>query len=179
MQPGKADRIVIAYKSTAHAQDPVLLDLDSSNDQLATTKWRSPPVHQPEASLLGGMYLEGAIPFDGNLVIQSPTHWIMRNTGLHEGDQLPGLLGYEVDGDAQSAPANRVVIARSPVGQRMATATIYEASSGAIVFNAGTMQWAWGLDDYNREAPGSSRVHPAVQQMTRNLLARFLDAPTH
>ena len=26
--------------------------------------------------------------------------------------------------------------------------TIYQASSGAWVFNTATMEWGWGLDDY-------------------------------
>jgi cellulose synthase (UDP-forming) len=168
-----ADRIVVAYKKRAWWQDPVLLDGDQTNDHLATTKWRGAPIHKPEASLLGGMYLERESPIEGNLVVHESGHWIMEGTGLEQDDQLPGLLGYEVDGDAQSAPANRVIIMRSPAGSRMATTTIYEAASGAIVFNAGTMQWAWGLDNYNMASPGESRVHPAVQQMTRNLLDRF------
>ncbi|HEU5181144.1 MAG TPA: N,N-dimethylformamidase beta subunit family domain-containing protein [Candidatus Polarisedimenticolia bacterium] len=75
--------------------------------------------------------------------------------------------------------------------------TIYQAPSGAWVFNAATNEWAWGLDDYftglktpdganNGPAlrvqcgypwfhPGLvSCRNPAVEQITRNVLNRFI-----
>jgi hypothetical protein len=75
--------------------------------------------------------------------------------------------------------------------------TIYQASSGAWVFNAATNQWSWGLDDYftgidngdganNGPAfriqcgypffhPGlASCRNPAVEQITRNVLNKFI-----
>jgi hypothetical protein len=56
--------------------------------------------------------------------------------------------------------------------------TIYQAPSGAWVFSVGTIQWAWGLDDFNAAVhPG--RVSAAAQQITRNVLNAFLHgAPT-
>ncbi len=45
--------------------------------------------------------------------------------------------------------------------------TLYRASSGALVFGAGTVQWSWGLDD----AGLSRNTDPAMQQATVNLLA--------
>jgi cellulose synthase/poly-beta-1,6-N-acetylglucosamine synthase-like glycosyltransferase len=170
---GMPDRIVVTYKEKALEEDPVLFDEDSDNDRLTTTKWRSAPVNQPEAALLGGMYLEGEDDVDGDLVVQSPTHWMMNGTGLKQGDALPGLLGYEVDGEDGAAPPNRIVLMRSPVGPRAATSTLYEASSGALVFNAGSMQWIWGLDDFHVAGRPERRMHPALQQMTRNLLQRL------
>jgi hypothetical protein len=49
--------------------------------------------------------------------------------------------------------------------------TLYQASSGAWVFAAGTMQWSWGLDDYNAPGLRASRLSPAAQQITRNILS--------
>src|SRR5207302_5864755 len=43
-------------------------------------------------------------------------------------------------------------------------------ASGATVYAAGTFYLSWGLDSYGGNAP----VNPAVQQMMRNLLARFV-----
>lgn len=77
------------------------------------------------------------------------------------------------------------------------TMTIYQVTSGAWVFNAATVQWSWGLDDYftglqtpdganNGPAlrsqcgypffhPGLvSCRHPAVDQITRNVLNKFI-----
>ena len=170
---GVPDRIIVAYKGKAPWQDPVLFDGDPANDRLATTRWRSAPVNQPEAALLGGMYLEGEEAVDGNLVVVNSSHWMMNGTGLKQGDVLPGLLGYEVDGEDSTSPPNRVVLTRSPVGSRMATSTLYEAASGALVFNSGSMQWIWGLDDFHVDGRGEPRTHPGLQQMTRNLLSRL------
>jgi len=74
--------------------------------------------------------------------------------------------------------------------------TIYQASSGAWVFNAATMEWGWGLDDYFtglttadganngpaiRTQCGYPWFHPglvscrndAIAQITRNVLTKF------
>ena len=74
--------------------------------------------------------------------------------------------------------------------------TVYQVGSGAWVFNAGTVQWSWGLDDYFtglttsdganngpavRTQCGYPWFHPglvscrsdAVAQITRNVLNKF------
>jgi hypothetical protein len=75
--------------------------------------------------------------------------------------------------------------------------TLYQAGSGALVFNVGSIQWAWGLDDYFtglstldganngpaiRTQCGYPFFHPglvscrdpAVEQITRNVLNKFI-----
>ena len=75
--------------------------------------------------------------------------------------------------------------------------TIYQASSGAWVFNAATMEWGWGLDDYFTGIQANDGINngpairtqcgypwfhpglvscrnPAVEQITRNVLNRFI-----
>jgi Bacterial Ig domain len=47
--------------------------------------------------------------------------------------------------------------------------TMYRAASGALVFGAGTVQWAWGLDGNHDR--GSAAPDPDIQQATVNLLA--------
>ena len=79
--------------------------------------------------------------------------------------------------------------------------TVYQVSSGAYVFNAGTVEWSWGLDDYFtglntgdganngpaiRTQCGYPWFHPglvscrndAVAQITRNVLNKFEPADT-
>ncbi len=175
---GERGRTLVAYKERASSGDPVLLDRDPSNDHLATTKWRSAPVNQPEASLIGGMYLEGTSMIDGDLVIETPPSWVVQDTGLERGTHLPGLLGYEVDGFDEASPPDTAVVARSPIGSRYAASTIYTAPSGAMVFNAGSMQWVWGLDDYRATVEGRPRVNSAIQHMTQNILDRFRRDPS-
>jgi hypothetical protein len=47
--------------------------------------------------------------------------------------------------------------------------TLYKAASGALVFSAGTIQWAWGLDQTHDGA--GAPADPRMQQATINLLA--------
>ena len=47
--------------------------------------------------------------------------------------------------------------------------TLYRASSGALVFGAGTIQWSWGLD--GDHAVMTTTPDPAMQQATVNLFA--------
>jgi hypothetical protein len=79
--------------------------------------------------------------------------------------------------------------------------TVYQVSSGAYVFNAGTVEWSWGLDDYFtglttadganngpaiRTQCGYPWFHPglvscrndAIAQITRNVLNKFQPADT-
>jgi hypothetical protein len=53
--------------------------------------------------------------------------------------------------------------------------SLYRAPSGALVFGAGTVQWAWGLDETNAwssaGAPGVSPPDRNMQQATVNLFA--------
>ena len=48
--------------------------------------------------------------------------------------------------------------------------TLYRASSGALVFGAGTVQWAWGLNS-SHDGDAQPAPSPAMQQATVNLLA--------
>jgi len=167
------DRTIVAYKETAPWHDPLQTDQDSANDYLVTTKWRNPPVNRPEAGLIGAMFIEVDTPVDGDFVIEDTEEWITRGTGLHQGSRLHGLLGYEVDGHNLSSPSGAHVVARSSLPQTAGTVTVYMAPSGAIVFSSGSMQWSWGLDDYNAPGLRPSVVSSAAQQMTRNILSRF------
>jgi hypothetical protein len=53
--------------------------------------------------------------------------------------------------------------------------TEYKAPSGSLVFGAGTVQWAWGLDDTNawnnNGPPTGATPDPVMQQATVNLFA--------
>ena len=55
-------------------------------------------------------------------------------------------------------------------GNAMQHLTLYRAASGALVFDAGTVQWAWGLELQPRRGP-KNPPDPAMQQATVNLLA--------
>jgi hypothetical protein len=185
---GAADRTMVCYK---YGGDPL------GHTNLATVTWRSFPVNEPEAELIGVMYF-GDPEVLGDIVISDASFPLFNHTGLHNGDKLTGLLGYEVDAWVPGvSPANTVVLAKSPAGPfpndfdrppgfscdahvQMCDSNMTWYSAGrAFVFATGSMQWAWGLDDYNTpNAVGSPNLRPAfssaaAQTLTANVLAAF------
>jgi hypothetical protein len=175
---GTPDRIIICYKFPA-AHDPEL----TVDPAQVTTEWRQPPVNRPESMLLGAMY-GGMLPENRSAawIVHDARNWIFQGTGLRNGDALRGLVGYEYDTVVvgEPHPPGLAIVASSPLGRAgkqtgTANATIYTASSGAWVFNAGTMEWSWGLDSFvDPNTWGSTELpHPlaAVPRITANLLA--------
>jgi len=173
---GERDRVIAAWKESARQLDPVLRDDDPSNDRLATTLWRELPVSRPEDALIGTMYTYSPIRTD--MVIGDTSHWIFEGTGLKSGDRLKGLLGYEVDRMTATAYAGTVALTRTEFAHRdgqkdESNMTLYTARSGALVFATGSMYWGFGVDDYNVQLRPEAPANKAVQQMTRNVIARM------
>ena len=164
---GTPNRTQVCYKDSS---DPV-------TGARRTILWRD--LGMPEAEFVGVMYLNDRVNAD--IQVRNSTNWVFAGTGLEDGAKLPGLVGYEVDAVSDSSPSNLVVLANSPFRfnsdpaeplqySQMAT---YKAASGATVFAAGSMQWNWGLDDYNAPALRPSRLSTPAQRITKNVLARF------
>jgi hypothetical protein len=175
---GRDDRFMAIYKDRAIELDPVILDNDPSNDYLATTKWRLPPVSRPEDMLIGISYLLD--PVDDNIIVSDAGHWAFANTGLTDGSELEGLLGYEVDGLSGNTPDGLRVLAASPAKALndpsqivLSNMAAYVAPSGAEVFATGSIQWCWGLDDFNAPRLRTSRLNDAAATITHNVLNRF------
>jgi hypothetical protein len=169
---GSADRIMVCHKKAK--RDPLL----ASEPRRVTDKWRSSTVDRPEEQLIGVMY--AGDPVDGDIVIAAASHWVFDRTGLANGARLRGLLGYEVDSVQGQGPAGVQILAASPWTtlteprrHGVAHMSLYEAPSGALVFATGSIQWAWGLDDFNAPSLRTSRLCDAAQQITRNVLARL------
>jgi hypothetical protein len=177
---GVADRTIVGYKETAAQDDP-----DASNPAtypLITTAFRN--VHgdlpgQPEDAVVGIMY-NSEEPASGDIIVENTGTWIFANTGLSDGDHLPGILGYEVDAlfNDATTPADIIDVAHSPYvlgGQSFAAdSSVYQAASGAWVFATGSVEWDWGLNDISPWGPTSSLVNAATQQITRNVLNQFI-----
>jgi hypothetical protein len=152
----------------------------------------------PENSLTGTLFMVNGPGADNtNLSIQVPAadgqmrFW--RNTSIAtlpagQTATLPaGTLGYEWDADIDngSRPPGLFHLATATytlttdllldyggtygAGTETHHMTLYRAPSGALVFGAGTVQWAWGLDD-NHDGDGGS-VDVRMQQATLNLFA--------
>lgn len=165
----------------------------------------SPPADggNPPNSLSGQMFLVNAGTTDIQVPSQYAKLRMWRNTAvanLTSGQTLTlspgtGTLGYEWDMDADngfrppglfdmsSTTATNAQIFTdygSTTTGNNATAThnltLYRASSGALVFGAGTVQWSWGLDNTNAwhesgTDPSGHAPDPNMEQATVNLFA--------
>jgi hypothetical protein len=175
---GVPDRTMVAYKEVALQEDPYALDKDHSNDNRITTQFRLSPVNHPESALLGVEYIY--YPVDSAIVIDNVTSapWVFEGTGLVTGSTLPGLLGHEVDAMDQFSPAGTVRLGHSPFTDTSTNTTRYSdmtvyTTGNATVFATGSIQWAWGLDDWNSNSRGGSRLSAPAKQITRNVLRRL------
>jgi hypothetical protein len=170
-----------------------------------TGTWRDPRFAgdggNAENSLTGQLFLINS----GSTDIKVPAAYknlrIWRNTAvanLSAGQTrtlAPGnqTLGYEWDVDADNGFRPRGSIRLSETTSTTAEAftdygsavkspsttthnlTLYRAPSGALVFGAGTVQWAWGLDITNawdsNGPPSGATPDPVMQQATVNVFA--------
>lgn len=160
---------------------------------------------RPENALTGTIFMvNGPGPDNSDLSILVPAadgkmrFWRNTSIATQSPGQVatlpPGTLGYEWDGDLDngSRPAGLIPLSTSPYtltqdllldyGATYGAGTIthhvnlYRAPSGALVFGAGTVQWAWGLDSNHDN--GSAQVDIRMQQATVNLLADMGVQPT-
>ena len=170
---GVPNRVLVCYKNAA---------IDPIQGPTTTVFWRDPVLNRPEQTLIGIQYTSESGPgHNVAYVVNNSTHWIYAGTGFHDGDSVPGIVGYEEDRYMSNYPAaagsNWTLLSQSPytstdAGPDYANSSIYQAASGAWVFATGTMSWGWALDSYyNSGTPVDSRI----QQTTANMLNAFLN----
>jgi hypothetical protein len=176
--------VEVCYKPGAYAgtvNDPV----STREPSETTTEWRDRPLNQPEDAVMGEMY-HGEAATPAPLVLAQGATPFLAGTQLAPGEAIPGLITFEYDAvyPTDQHPASLSVLAASPLTcvptslcpathQDVANATLYVASSGAKVFDAGTFQWQWGLDD-DRPFPQLPEHHfstPDFQRFTANIIA--------
>ncbi|HEY8300992.1 MAG TPA: N,N-dimethylformamidase beta subunit family domain-containing protein [Jatrophihabitans sp.] len=182
---GTPNRVQVCYKDAA--KDPV-------NGAGTTVLWRNPVLNRPEQQLLGSMFVSqqpnGATP--APFVVRNSSHWVYRGSGAADGDSIPGIVGYECDRSQAAYPlpvaaaGTYTLLSDSPFttsltatdgsGQAITehcTAVVYQAASGAWVFNAGSIEWNWGLSNINGRTSADARI----QQMTANVLDTLVAGP--
>ena len=117
------------------------------------------------------------------------------NTGLSNGDPLPGLVGFEWDavvnngftppgltilGESIIVPEPGIEIVLAPglppgTSNLVSNAVRYTAPSGAKVLSIGSIQWMWGLDGFGINPP---RDDLRAQQFAVNVFADMDSYPT-
>jgi hypothetical protein len=191
---GEVGRTLITYKETLDSAQT-----DPSDPPTWTGAWYdprfSPPADggQPQNALSGQLWTVNA----GTSAITVPSQYknlrFWRNTAVAnlQSGQTSTLtaetLGYEWDQDVDNGfrPAGEIdmssttltasqVVTTYPEDLASKTVThhltLYKASSGALVFGAGTVQWAWGLNS-NHDGDAQPAASTIMQQAVVNLLA--------
>ncbi len=186
-------RTLVSYKETA---DGAITD---PAHPTWTGTWRdlrfSPPADggRPENGLTGTIFRVNCCAVDMVVGAEDGDMRFWRNTRVEalSGSQTTtvgsDIIGYEWDEDLDNGfrPAGLFRVSEtfasnqdilldegSVFGPGSAThaMTMYRAPSGALVFGAGTVQWAWGLDSQHDRGP-SNTSDVAAQQATVNLFA--------
>jgi Domain of unknown function (DUF4082)/Bacterial Ig-like domain/Bacterial Ig domain len=190
----EGDRTLVTYKESLDSAQT-----DPADPSTWTGAWRdprfSPPSDggQPENALTGQLWMVNCCSYAMQVPAAYANLRFWRDTsvaGLQAGQTftMPAeTLGYEWDSDVDNGfrPAGEIDMSNTTEnvsqllltpneqfgpGSASSSLTLYRAASGALVFDAGTVQWAWGLasahDGDSRNPPS-----PAMQQATVNLLA--------
>jgi hypothetical protein len=172
---GVPDRVIVCYKNASI--DP------TTNPSLVTVNWWDhPEPMRPPQELMGIQYAgllqnNAYVPY----IVTNSGNWLYAGTGFHDGDSVRGIVGYEADRFHSSLTQPSVVsgtyalLSHSPfIGADGAAdysnSSIYQAPSGAWVFDAGADGWSWALDNYG----GRNLVDSRIQRTTANLLDRFV-----
>jgi hypothetical protein len=190
-QSNTSYRTLVSYKETwANAK------IDPSSTWTGT--WRDPrfssPANgggKPENALTGTAYMANYDDLAVTVTSAQGKTRMWRNTGLAgmtgpTQALAPHTIGYESDEDIDNGfrPSGLVRLSTTvggtpehlqdfgntvAAGTTTHSVTLYRAASGALVFGAGTIQWAWGLDQTHdgNGAPADLRM----QQAQVNLLA--------
>jgi hypothetical protein len=191
---GENGRTLVTYKETLNSTPS-----DPDDPPTWTGAWYdprfSPPADggQPQNALTGQLWTVNvgtgalAVPY------QYAALRIWRNTSVADlqpgqtATLTPETLGYEWDQDVDNGfrPPGEIDLSSTTMtapqvvqtyqeglAQETVThhLTMYRAASGALVFEAGTVQWAWGLNS-NHDGDAQPAPSPVMQQATVNLLA--------
>jgi len=173
--PRGRDREEVDYKDAA--EDPMY----GVHTSEVTVNWEQPPLDRPESELTGAMY--ECNPVSAAMVVVEAPQWLFRGSGLHEGAELPNLVGSEYDrvepGDP--TPASIEILAHSPVRRGALSShsdmTYYTAASGAGVFDSGTSVWTTDIGMACVLQGRCSSQQRAVTRITVNLLRTFEPGP--
>ena len=145
-----------------------------------TGRFRDAPVPRPEHAVLGMQY--ECYPVDTDYVVATPGWWGFAGTGVRAGTHIPGLVGPEADRVYPDAglPRPLQILSASSYSCRGVTtqahSVYYTATSGAAVFNAGTLRWGCALVD-RCDRPLGRRTATFTAQVTDNVLRAFAAGP--
>lgn len=166
---GRPNRRMVNYRDTS---DPV----NETNPAETTTQWRSPPLSEPEARIVGIQY--ECAPMKGDIKIVDPGAWMFEGANVTDGTVLENIEGEEYDRWFPESPANLQILAHSPVTcggkSSFADMAYWSTPAGGGVFASGTIRWTCAISDAcGPAAPVSPEDAATVKAITANLLREF------
>lgn len=179
-----ADATYTLYKGAANGFAPATQDPLRGDAKLASGLYRAAHLGRPEQKVFGGMY-DGWVnrgtagqPEVGQdsfghlpMVVADTSHSVFSGTGIAAGDTFVGLCGGEFDREISgyAKPSNLTKICRTPIPGQYAAGGIDKVQESVLheqtsilgnkwrVFNAGTFNWPWGLDNFSFDRDTSGR----------------------
>ena len=194
-------RTLISYKESLDSTQDDPADPTTWTGEWRDTRFSPPDDALPENALSGQLWLTNCCSYADTVSSPDSKLQAWKNTpvaslGSGQTYTMPDeTLGYEWDSDVDNGyrPPGEIDMSQTcenNVSQVLLTVTeefvtekacnsltLYRASSGALVFDAGTVQWAWGLSS-NHDGDANPDPDPAMEQFTVNLFADMGIQPT-
>ncbi|MHB8191420.1 MAG: N,N-dimethylformamidase beta subunit family domain-containing protein [Ferrimicrobium sp.] len=154
-----------------------------NNAEVTQNWWGQPPANLPASTLVGNTYIgyNNTIAFP--MMVTDASSWLYQETGLKNGQAIPGVLRYDFDGynPTRPNPPGVEILSHSPVtigfnNAHMFADTTYvtDSTSGAGVFESGTNYWIASL----ARCPTSQSCPTTIMRtMTANILRLFGNGP--
>jgi hypothetical protein len=171
-----ANRLVICYK-TSYTLDPMY----GVDNAAVTSDWPDPPNPDPQQSVTGTLY-EG-FPTVADYVVTEPDAWMFKGTGVSKGTSFAAVVGIEYDRVNPGSPVPRPIqiVSHSPLTcngvNSYADTAYYTHSSGAGVFNVGTMRWVESFGPPTYHWGITKACGRFTRRTTANVLRAFADGP--
>jgi hypothetical protein len=172
---GAPNRVMVGYKEKASSDPAYRKDKSAATGLFSDSSTVNRPENQLTGTLSNG---QNAWDRGFSYKVTNSDHWVYAGTGFEEGSTVEGIVGYEWNRVANNgfSPPGLVELSASTVndiksGNSIANSTIYQAPSGAWVFNAGTIYWVYGCEFTSFQV--RNLVDKRIQQTTMNILNKF------
>jgi N,N-dimethylformamidase beta subunit-like, C-terminal len=150
------------------------------NPALKTVRFRDLLPPRPECQLEGVEYVRTDVEsiggqHDYSVSADALSDPWFAGTGFTASSVLPGLVGYEWDAVEPGCRTPTLTVLFHYGGPpASADAVRFTAPSGAIVFSAGSLSFAVGLNDYHEHANVPAPGDPRLERFVRNAFADML-----
>jgi len=153
------------------------------NPALKTVQFRKLVPPRPECELEGVQYFRSDIESPGGQHAFAVAPAALANpwfagTGFGSASTVPGIVGYEWDAVSPGCSTPPLTVLFHFAGPPAPADSVrFVAASGALVFSAGSLSFARGLDDFRYHADAPASGDPRLEAFMRNALADLVRTP--